>query len=123
MGLDLLRRAGYTLLVLSKERNPVVSARCNKLGLECLQGVDDKRSALLGWLNNRSLTPADVIYLGNDVNDLPCLELVGCPAVVADAHPDARRSARLCLEAPGGFGAVRELTDLILAHAETTPHG
>lgn len=123
MGLDLLRQAGYTLLVLSKEKNPVVSARCNKLQLECLQGVDDKRAALLGWIEQRGVAAAEVVYLGNDINDLPCLGLVGCPAVVADAHPDARRAARLCLESAGGFGAVRELADLILSRSGIRPHG
>jgi N-acylneuraminate cytidylyltransferase len=124
MGLDLLRQAGFPLLVISKEVNPVVSARCNKLKIECLQGVDDKRSALLGWTASRGIALADVIYLGNDINDLPCLELAGCPAVVADAHPEARRAARLLLESPGGFGAVRELADLVLSHAtKANAHG
>ena len=122
MGLDLLRKAGWPLLVLSKEANPVVSARCAKLKLECLQGIDDKRTALLDWLDRRGIAPGDVVYLGNDVNDLPCLTLVGCPAVVADAHPDVLPAARLVLASPGGFGAVRELADLILSHYGTHPH-
>ena len=103
MGLDLLRKAGWPMLILSKESNPVVSARAAKLKLECLQGIDDKRTALLGWLGGRGIAPTDVIYLGNDINDLPCLSLVGCPAVVADAHPDVLPSARLVLESPGGL--------------------
>jgi N-acylneuraminate cytidylyltransferase len=122
MGLDHLRRAGWPLLVLSKEKNPVVAARCDKLGLECLHGVDEKGPALLDWLGRRGIDPADVIYLGNDVNDLPCFSIVGCPAVVADAHPAARRAARLVLENAGGLGAVRELADLILHRYGATPH-
>jgi YrbI family 3-deoxy-D-manno-octulosonate 8-phosphate phosphatase len=123
MGLDHLRKGGWPLLVLSKEKNPVVSARCAKLKLECLQGVDDKRTALVEWLGSRGIASTEVVYLGNDVNDLPCLTMVGCPAVVADAHPDARRAARLVLENAGGFGAVRELSDLIISHYGANPHG
>lgn len=122
MGLDLLRKAGWPMLILSKESNPVVSARAAKLKLECLQGIDDKRTALLDWLDTRGIAPSDVIYLGNDVNDLPCLSLVGCPAVVADAHPDVLPAARLVLASPGGFGAVRELADLILSHYGASSH-
>lgn len=115
LGLEMLRQAGWPMVVISKETNPVVSARCAKLGLECLPGIVEKLPALLGWLAARRIEPSQTVYLGNDVNDLPCLNAVGCPAVVADAHPEARRAARLVLEAPGGFGAVRELAELILS--------
>jgi N-acylneuraminate cytidylyltransferase len=54
------------------------------------------------------------VYLGNDVNDIDCLALVGCGAVVADAHPAATKAARLILQSKGGAGAVREMCDLIL---------
>jgi YrbI family 3-deoxy-D-manno-octulosonate 8-phosphate phosphatase len=123
LGLERLRDAGFPILVLSKERNPVVAARCAKLRLDCLQGIDDKQQALDDWLCSRNITSASVIYLGNDVNDLPCLSKVGYPVVVADAHPDARRAARLVLETPGGFGAVRELADLILSRHGILSHG
>jgi N-acylneuraminate cytidylyltransferase len=55
-----------------------------------------------------------VVYLANDVNDLPCFPLVGCSVVVADAHPDVLPHADLVLEHKGGRGAVRELCDRIL---------
>lgn len=101
--------------MLSTETNPVVGARGRKLGVPVLQGLDDKASALKGWLDQHRLDPARVAYLGNDVNDLPCMELVGWPVAVHDAHPSVRRAARLVLTRRGGHGAVRELCDHVLA--------
>jgi N-acylneuraminate cytidylyltransferase len=115
IGTAALIAAGIPVLVLSKERDPVVRVRCDKLGLECHQGVDDKAPVLAGLLADRGIDPADVVYVGNDVNDLGCLALVGVPAVVADAHPDVMGAARYVTRALGGRGAVREVCDLIMA--------
>jgi N-acylneuraminate cytidylyltransferase len=95
-----------------------VEARCRKLGLPFLQGVLDKRSALEEWLSRQGVPPAQVVYVGNDVNDVECLRWVGCGVVVADAQPEARAAARLVLRRPGGRGAVREIVDLILHRRE-----
>ncbi len=115
IGTAALAAAGIPVLVLSKERDPVVGVRCAKLGLECRQGVDDKAPVLADLLAERGIEPADVVYVGNDVNDLGCLALVGVPVVVADAHPDAIDAARYVTRAPGGRGAVREVCDHIIA--------
>lgn len=114
MGITRLRKTGMPMLVLSTEANPVVSARCAKLGLECLQNSADKVADLTRWLAARSIDPATVVYIGNDVNDAGPLQMVGCGVVVADAHPDVMPLARIVLSNVGGRGAVRELCDLIM---------
>jgi YrbI family 3-deoxy-D-manno-octulosonate 8-phosphate phosphatase len=116
MGITTLRKAGIPMIVLSTEPNPVVAARCRKLDLPVIQGLSDKSAALLQLLQERQLDPAHVVYLGNDVNDLPCFPLVGCAVVVADAHPDVLSQADIVLSLPGGRGAVRELCDRILRY-------
>jgi N-acylneuraminate cytidylyltransferase len=109
-----LRRAGIEVLVLSTETNPVVAARCKKLNLPYMQGLAEKGEALQAVLKERGVDASRVVYLGNDINDLPCFSLVGCAVVVADAWPEARREADLILKNPGGAGAVGELCDLLL---------
>ncbi|WP_062305575.1 acylneuraminate cytidylyltransferase [Demequina subtropica] len=115
MGIGLLRAAGVPMLILSKERNPVVTARGAKLRVEVRQGIDDKVAVLHAWCEEQGLDPADVAYVGNDVNDAGPLAAVGWPVVVPDAHPAVAGLARIRLTTPGGRGALRELADRILA--------
>jgi YrbI family 3-deoxy-D-manno-octulosonate 8-phosphate phosphatase len=115
LGLARLRALGIPMIVLSTETNPVVALRCQKLGIEYRQGLADKAEALGTWMNEHRLDPEQVVYLGNDVNDLGCLQKVGCPVVVADAVDEVRVDARLVLQTRGGHGAVRELCDLVYA--------
>jgi YrbI family 3-deoxy-D-manno-octulosonate 8-phosphate phosphatase len=112
-GLAQLKKMGLSIVVLSTEANPVVQERCNKLGLACLQNIRDKRSALMAWLQAHRIERSQVVYVGNDVNDLDCLQAVGCGIVVRDAHPEAQAAARIILSAPGGHGAIREVVELV----------
>ncbi len=114
LGLTLLRRAGFPVLVLSTERNPVVTARCRKVKVECVQGCPDKTAEFERILREKAVRAEDVIFIGNDVNDIGVLHRAGCGLVVADAHPLARAAAHGVLTHPGGRGAVREVAELIL---------
>lgn len=114
MGVSLLREAGVPLLILSTETNPVVSARARKLGVDVIQGLGDKAAALAAWAEREGIRLDRVAYLGNDVNDLGCFELVGWPVAVPDAHPLVLAAARVVLSRPGGDGAVRELAERVL---------
>jgi len=118
MGISLLRKVGVQVFVISKERNPVVEARCRKLQIEFLQAIDDKRPALEQLLGERGLSREGTLFVGNDINDVECMRWAACGVAVADAHPSALAAADLVLEKPGGFGAARELADRILGRAE-----
>lgn len=114
MGIELLRNAGIAMTVISKERNAVVARRCEKLRLDYHQGLDRKIGTLQSWIDARHLNAENVIYVGNDINDLECMAAVGYSVVPADAHPCAITAASHVLRCAGGKGAVRELADLIL---------
>jgi N-acylneuraminate cytidylyltransferase len=103
--------------VISKEVNPVVAARCQKMKVPYLQAIDDKATALRSYLAERGIDSKQVIFIGNDSNDLPCFEIVACAAVPADAEPEILRQADLVLRRKGGHGAVRELCDLLIQKA------
>ena len=114
-GLDMLREHGKVqALILSREENPVVSARARKLKLEVYQGVRDKAQAIQQLIKERNLTQAEVIYIGNDLNDLPVLPYVGHFACPRDAHIEVLRRADLVLSKPGGRSAIREMVEIIL---------
>ncbi|HSO43805.1 MAG TPA: HAD hydrolase family protein, partial [Rhodospirillales bacterium] len=115
MGMDRLRASGLAVAVISKEGNPVVTARCRKLKIPCVQGVGDKLPVLRGIVADQGITLADVAYMGNDINDLECMQAVGLAIAPADAEPEILRIAGLVTIAKGGFGAVREIADLIAA--------
>ena len=113
-GLAQLRKAGLQMIVISREENEVVAARCEKLGIPVMQGIEDKASALREVLERGKIEPSRAVYVGNDVNDLPCFPLVGCAVAVSDAHPQVLAAADMRLSLPGGHGAVRELCDQLL---------
>ncbi|CAM5509909.1 acylneuraminate cytidylyltransferase [Streptomyces griseomycini] len=114
LGIGALRRSGLKMLILSTEQNPVVAARARKLELPVLHGVDRKDLALKQWCEEQGIAPERVLYVGNDVNDLPCFALVGWPVAVASAHDVVRGAARAVTTLPGGDGAIREIAGWIL---------
>ncbi|CAM5693147.1 N-acylneuraminate cytidylyltransferase [Streptomyces aurantiogriseus] len=114
LGIAALRRSGLKLLILSTEQNPVVAARARKLRLPVLHGIDRKDLALKQWCEEQGIAPERVLYVGNDVNDLPCFALVGWPVAVASAHDVVRGAARAVTTLAGGDGAIREIAGWIL---------
>ncbi|MEX1248202.1 MAG: acylneuraminate cytidylyltransferase [Anaerolineales bacterium] len=116
LGIEMLLKAGVEALVISMEENPVVARRCEKMGIPYLKCIENKGKLLSEILAERNLPTNEVVFLGNDTNDLPCFPLVACGIAVADAHPEVLREADLALRKRGGHGAVRELCDLILGN-------
>lgn len=122
MHLRALREVGIEIIILSSEPNPVVAVRAQKMGIAAVQGVGirEKGEALKKLLAERKVEPAHVVYVGNDINDLPCFEMVGWAVAVADAYPEVVRQADFVLTRRGGRGAVRELCELILSSTKSS---
>jgi YrbI family 3-deoxy-D-manno-octulosonate 8-phosphate phosphatase len=119
LGLAQLRETeNVRLLVISKERNPVVEARCRKLKIPVLQAVDDKAAALNNFLAQNNIPRQEVVFVGNDTNDLPCFSIAAFTFAPADAHPAVKRQADRVLSLSGGHGAVRELCDILLSRLQ-----
>jgi N-acylneuraminate cytidylyltransferase len=112
-----LKQSGTDVVILSSEVNPVVAARARKMKIEAIHGVglDNKKAVLENLLKERNIDPSQVVYIGNDINDLPCFEFVGWGVAVADAQPEVIRAADYITVKTGGHGAVREICDLILS--------
>ena len=112
-----LRELGIEVMILSSEPNPVVEARAKKMGVEAIHGVGihEKGRVMREVLQRKNVQAENVIYIGNDRNDLPCFEIAGWSVAVADAYPEVIRAADHLLTKAGGHGALRELCDLILS--------
>ena len=118
LGLGMLKTAGVSVAVISKERNPVVAERCKKLMIECFYGIDNKAIFLKSYLNRWQILPAKAAYVGDDVNNLEAMKVVGAPIAVNDAVNAIKEIALYVTEKNGGKGAVREVCDLILKAKE-----
>ena len=123
LGLARLRDVGVQTLIISTETNPVVTARAKKLGLACRQGVVDKAVAVAEACRERGVEAADAMFVGNDINDIPALSVVGMPVAVADAYPEVFPHVLYRTSRAGGFGAVREVCDLIFEVKQANCHG
>ena len=115
-GIKLLTAAGVQVAVISGRRSAAVTARCRELGIRLVvQDVKDKNRALDHLLQKQSLLESQVACIGDDTPDIPLFVRVGLAVAVRDAHPLAARAAHCRTTLPGGYGAVREVCDWLLA--------
>lgn len=116
MGIALLQKAGVRVAFITGERSECVMRRAEKLRVEDVYlGVEEKGRALEEFLRKHSLKADETAYVGDDVNDLPCLSKAGIAIAVADAVPEVLDAADLVTRRKGGDGAVREVAEAILA--------
>lgn len=122
LGLQRLRQAGIHAWIVSTETNPVVSARAAKLRLPVRQSVENKAAAVAQISQELGVRLADTAFVGNDINDVAAMRVVGWPIAVADAYPEAVAVARWVTTRPGGHGAVREVCDRLVGSRAETQH-
>jgi 3-deoxy-D-manno-octulosonate 8-phosphate phosphatase (KDO 8-P phosphatase) len=116
MGVSLARRAGLRIALISGEDSPLVDRYAAKLLLEdVVRGCRDKAAALRSFADRRGVPLELTCYMGDDVNDLPAMQIAGLSAAPADARPEVLAVASFISTRPGGNGAVRELVDALLA--------
>lgn len=113
LGLRKLDRIKVKYYIVSTETNPVVSMRAKKLRIPVTQGHNDKLPVLKKIVLDMGFNMGDVAYVGNDINDLGCMNVVGLPISVRDAYPEVVKKSKYQTSALGGYGAVREVCDLI----------
>jgi len=115
LGIDLLHRAGLRSGIISGRKSSAVETRARGLGMSfVVQGHENKVRAFADVLAQAGVENAEVAYIGDDLNDIPLMVQSGLGVAVADAVLEARKRAHHVTNAPGGFGAVREVIELIL---------
>jgi len=129
LAFDVLRKIKKPSYILSTEKNPVVTARANKLKVQALQGVGDKVKAVCRLAKEKNYEIGNIFYIGNDVNDYRVMQLCGYTACPADSHLEIKKIATITLSKKGGCGVIRELLENvflldfieILYYEEATP--
>lgn len=119
MGLKLLQAEGVLTAIITMENTKIVERRGKKLGIpEVFQGAKDK-VAVLGNLSEKYGIPFEqMAYIGDDVNDVQALMVVGYAAAPSDCVKQVRRVVHYVCKKKGGEGAVREVIDRILSAKE-----
>lgn len=114
-GIKALMNAGVEVAVITGRSSNIVTNRMQALGVQHIyQGQNDKREAYRDLLDKLKLETHEIAYIGDDVPDLELVRMVGLGIAVQDAHASVRQAAAYVTTLPGGFGAVREVTDLLL---------
>ncbi len=113
LGISEIKKLGFKQIIISTEKNLVVTTRAKKLGIDCLQGIENKEDVLRNYCKNHNFSLKNVIYIGNDINDKEVMEIVGHAYCPNDAHPIIKDLSSRTLNTNGGDGVVREFFDLI----------
>ena len=114
LGVSEIKKLDIQQIIISTETNPVVLARAEKLDIYCLQGIANKKNALVDYSRDHKIDLNKVVYLGNDINDRDVMEIVGITCCPADAHKSIKDISDYVLRSKGGDGLIRELFDLLI---------
>ena len=113
LGVAEIKKMGIKQIIISTEKNPVVSARANKLDIPCFQDIDNKKYALTDYCRKNDIDLKKVAYVGNDINDKDAMAIAGFSFCPKDSHESIKEIADHILPRNGGDGVIRELFDII----------
>ena len=115
MGIAMFRKAGGKVALISGRYSAATERRARELGVDYLvNGTDDKLTVLRKITEGLNMTASEVVYVGDDLNDVACVQWAGLGAAVGNAVPALREAAGFTTENNGGAGAVRELVEYVL---------
>lgn len=121
MGVSLGRKAGLSFALVSGEGGPGLDQIAAKFGIDDVYGgCKDKAGALRDFATRRGLDLTEICFVGDDVNDVPALEICGLAVAPADAQGIAATKASVVTTRPGGHGAVREVIDALLSNGQSS---
>ena len=112
---NLLPEAGITPIIITGRKSDIVSNRCKELRITHVhQGICEKATLLKKIVNELGIELAQVAYIGDDLNDLECMNIVGCSACPSDAVVKVKEYVDYCCKSNGGNGAVREFIEYLI---------
>lgn len=113
LSVALIRELGISQLIMTTETNPIVRVRARKLGLKVIGSCQDKRKALENYCRKHGCDLRKVVFVGNDLNDLEVMKVVGIPIAPSDACKEILSIAKFVTKANGGDGVLREILELV----------
>jgi len=113
LGVAEIKKLGIEQIIISTEKNSVVSSRAGKLSIPCLQGIENKKDVIMDFCKKNDINLKNIAYVGNDINDKEAMEIVGYSFCPADAHGSIKKISNHILDTKGGNGVIRELLDFI----------
>jgi YrbI family 3-deoxy-D-manno-octulosonate 8-phosphate phosphatase len=114
LAMEALRSQGMSVCIVSREKNPVVKARGDKLGIRVVQAVGDKRTACAELARQEGWSLERLLFVGNDLNDHAVMAACGYSACPSDSHAKILALARYPLKTRGGEGVLLEIADEVL---------
>ena len=113
LGVSEIKKLDIKQIIISTEKNLIVSVRAKKLGIYCLQGIENKKDVLINFCQKNDYDLEYVAYVGNDINDKEAMGIVGYSFCPVDAHGSIKEISNHILDTKGGNGVIRELLDII----------
>ena len=112
----ILKRNNIPTVIITKEKNQIIKKRSTKMHVDKLfDGVKNKEKIILKLCNIYNLSENNIAYIGDDVNDLEILELVGLSISPKDANQEVKKIVDYTCNSLGGEGVLREICDLIIS--------
>lgn len=113
LAVEIIKKKGIPQVIISTESNKTVFARAEKVGIPVFCSISDKKNCLINYCKDNKYELEKTIYIGNDINDLEIMKIVGIPMCPADAHQEIKKHSKYILSKKGGEGVVRELADIL----------
>lgn len=111
LAISRIKKMKIPQIIISTETNKVVEARAKKLGIPVIYCIDNKESVVREYCNKNNIDLGKVIFIGNDINDLEIMRVVGYPIAPSNASKEIKDIARVITVAKGSYGVIRELLD------------
>ena len=119
-GIKMLQRNGVAAGIITGRTSKVVQHRVRDLGIRHVyQGCAEKLPVYHKLIDELKIHPAETVFVGDDVVDLPIMLQVGLAIAVQNAHALVKKHAHWITPSAGGYGAAREVCELIM-HAQGT---
>lgn len=113
--LQLAVKRGFKIAIITGGVSDAVKTRFESLGIkDIFMGSSKKLPILKGWMEKEGLKPEEIVFMGDDIPDLPCLRHIGLPCAPFDACWEVKKTARFISKFTGGYGCGRDILDQVM---------